>query len=122
MGRTCLFECPKCGYRVQVAGGADEGVRFSIQTIACSDCKALYDAITRIKVPLRQKQNPAGNAPTFATVLNRLPLRGARFWLKFKPACPVSPQHRIRLWRQPDKCPKCGTFLEAGALAFRIWD
>ncbi len=122
MGRAYSFECPKCGYRVHVAGGADEGIHFSVQTITCADCKALYDAVTRVRVSPRQKGNPPSTAPKFAAVLNRLPLRGSRHWLKFKPACPVSPLHRIRPWKQPDKCPKCGTFLEPGALPFRIWD
>lgn len=118
MGRTYAFECPKCNYRAHVAGGASEGLHFSVQTIACADCKALYDAVTRYKASARQRENP----PKFAAVLNRLPPRGPRHWLKFKPDCPVSPRHHIRPWKQPDKCPKCGTFLEPGALPFRIWD
>ena len=39
----------------------------------------------------RQQENPPRTAPKFAAVLNRLPPRGARQWLKFKPVCPVSP-------------------------------
>lgn len=122
MGRSYLFECFKCGYRVHVAGGADEGEHFAVQTIACSDCKALHDAVVRAKASLRQRENLPQNAPKFAAVLNRLPPRGARPWLKFKPACPVSPWHRIRTWEWPDRCPKCGSFLEQGAMPFRIWD
>ena len=110
MGRTCLFECSKCGYHVHVAGGADEGEHFAVQTIACADCKEIHDAVTRFKAPPRLRENPAETAPKFAAVLNRLLLRGARQWLKFKPACPVASWHRIRPWKQPDKCPKCGTF------------
>jgi hypothetical protein len=122
MGRTYAFECPKCEYRVHVAGGAAEGAHFAVQTIACADCRALYDAITRVRATPRQKENPPRMAPGMPIVLNRLPLHGPRYWLKFKPACPVSLQHRIRLWKQPDRCPKCGTFLEPGALPYRIWD
>ena len=122
MGRSYLFECLKCGYRVHVAGGADEGEHFAVQTIACSDCKALHNAVVRAKASLGQRENPPRNAPKFAMVLNRLPPRGARPWLIFKPACPVSPRHRIRTWKWPDRCPKCGSFLEQGAMPFRIWD
>ena len=122
MGRTYLFECSKCGYRVCVAGGADEGEHFAVQTIACADCKALHDAVTRFKDSPRFRENPPKTAPKFVAVLNRLPPRGARQWLKFKPVCPVSPLHRIRIWKQPDKCPKCGIFLEQNAIPFRIWD
>jgi hypothetical protein len=122
MGRTYSFECPRCEYRVQVAGGVAEGIHFAVQTIACADCKALYDAVIRCKATPRQQDNPPPTAPKFTTVLNRLPLRGPRQWLKFKPACPVSPRHYIRPWKQPGKCPKCGTYLEPGALPFRLWE
>jgi hypothetical protein len=122
MGRTYSFECPRCGYRAHVAGGTAEGGSFAVQTIACADCRALYDAVIRFKASPRQKENPPRTGPKFSTVLNRLPLRGARHWLKFKPACPLSPLHRIRLWKPPDKCPKCGAFLEPGALPYRLWD
>jgi hypothetical protein len=122
MGRTYAFECPRCNYHVHVAGGADEGIRFSVQTIACTDCKALYDAVTRYKASPRQRENPPKTPPKFGAVLNRLPPRGPRHWLQFKLACPVSPWHHIRLWKQPDKCPKCGTFLEPGALPYHLWD
>jgi hypothetical protein len=122
MGRTHLFECSKCGYHARVAGGAAEGEYFAVQTIACADCRALYDAVTRFKVSPRQKEYPPRDAPKIAVVLNRLPPRGARQWLKFKPACPVFSWHRIRPWKQPDKCPKCGNFLELNAIPFRVWD
>jgi len=122
VGHTHQFECSKCGYTAQVAGGAEAGEHFAVQTIACADCKVLYDVVIQSKPSHRQRSNPPKSAPKFATVLNRLPPRGAHPWLKFKPACPVSPLHRVRAWKQPDKCPKCGTFLEQSAVCFRIWD
>lgn len=122
MGRTYLFECSKCGYRVRVAGGAAEGEHFAVQTIVCVDCRALHDAVTRCKAWSRLRGNSAPTPPKITAMLTRLPPRGARPWLKFKPACPVLPWHRIRLWKQPDKCPKCGNFLESNATPFRIWD
>jgi len=45
MGRTYLFECPKCGYRAKVSGGSDCGTRFGVQTVMCLDCKELHDAV-----------------------------------------------------------------------------
>lgn len=122
MGRTYMFECSRCGYRASVAGGADEGDHFTVQTIVCADCKALHDAVIRFRIPPQLKDNPPLTAPKFAAVLSRLPPRGARLWLKFKPACPVSPLHRIRLWQRPGKCPKCGMFMERDGLPFRAWD
>ncbi|MFZ0827133.1 MAG: hypothetical protein WAO02_06895 [Verrucomicrobiia bacterium] len=122
MGRTYLFECSKCGYHARVAGGVAEGEHFAVQTIACSDCRVLYDAVTRFKPSPRQMEKPPPAAPTFAVLLNRLPPRGARQWQKFKPVCPVLSWHRIRIWKQPDKCPQCGNFMEPNAIPFRIWD
>jgi len=139
MGRSYWFECPKCGYRAKVSGREDRGLTFFVQTLLCRDCKELHDAVTRLKVPYAPlgagglggwrwpKLNPQGNLrapPLFQSVLGRLPPTGVkRFqWLSFKLQCPVSPIHRVRDWNDPDKCPKCGVYLEKGALPYRLWD
>jgi hypothetical protein len=139
MGRTYWFECSKCGYRAQVSGKSDRGLNFFVQTIVCEDCKALYDAVTRFRVPqesngmkfsfglngLRhslQQRNAA--APSFQSAMNRLPYKSVpRYkWLHFKPQCPVSPVHRVQSWSENDKCPRCGLFLDKNALPSRIWE
>jgi hypothetical protein len=137
MGRTYLFECPKCAYRAKVAGGEDRGFHFAVQTLLCRECKELHDAVIALKVAgpgfevmsgklanLRAARKTPLVAPTFLAALNRLPPAGAkRFrWVHFKPACPVSAPHRVRDWRSPDVCPKCGCLLERNAIPFRIWD
>jgi hypothetical protein len=147
MGRSYWFECSKCGYRAKVAGRADRGLNCAVQTILCRDCKQLFDAVTRLRVA---DETPGGNGsktdfplnrwrlnsnrqscaasrrspPRFEAVLNRLPLRDIKQskWLQFKLQCPVSPIHRVQAWDFPDKCPKCGIFLEKNALPYRIWD
>jgi hypothetical protein len=121
MGRTYLFECSKCGYRATVSGGADRGRHVAVQTILCTDCKALHDAVTEFKSSRPVEKNPK-TPPKFASLLNRLPPRGARRWVKLKPVCPISPRHRVRPWKHPDKCPKCGGFLDLDAMPFRLWD
>jgi hypothetical protein len=134
MGRSYWFECPKCGYRAKVSGRADRGLGFFVQTILCRDCRELHEAVIRLRVPdefgrLRRenmcKVEPnTVQPPSFQVVLNRLPPTGVkRFkWLTFKPQCPVSAIHRVRNWNDPDRCPKCGVFLEKGALPYRLWD
>ena len=140
MGRSYWFECSKCGYRTRVSGRADRGLYFFVQTILCRDCRELYDAVTRLKVPdelggwgasgwLRKAKplsTAAGpsSAPGFQTVLNRLPPTGLKRykWLSFKLQCPVSGMHRVRGWNDPDQCPRCGAFLEKSALPYRLWD
>ena len=104
-----------------VIGRADRGRHVVVQTILCADCKELYDAVIVFKPSAHREFHPK-TTPKFAALLNRLPPRGVRHWIKWKPVCPVSSCHRIRLWKQPDKCPKCGTFLEPGAIPFRRWD
>jgi len=140
MGRSYWFECPKCGYRAKVSGRADRGLSFFVQTILCRDCRELYDAVTRLRVPdesvrwgvfagwqrssIQKPQKSFREAPPFQAALNRLPQTGVkRFkWLPFKIQCPVSSAHRVRNWNDPDKCPKCGIFLEKSALPYRLWD
>jgi hypothetical protein len=140
MGRSYWFECPRCGYRAKVSGGADRGLSIFVQTILCRDCRELYDAVTRSRI-LDEPKAPGhsdvwGRAktpnvrrtwsvpPSFQAVLNRLPFWGARpsRWLQFKLQCPVSALHRVEAWNEPDKCPRCGVYLEKSALPFRIWE
>jgi len=137
MGRSWSFECPKCGYKARVSGGPDRGFQVFIQTILCRDCKALYDAVIKLKVPdepkpslgavrLGTRKSPAApeNPPAFESILNRLPaVAPKRFkWAAYKIRCPVSLAHRVQLWNDPDKCPRCGIFLEKNELPFRIWE
>ena len=146
MGRSYWFECSKCGYGAKVCGRADRGLNCFVQTIACRDCKELYDAVYRLKIPaeplihsrpernllgrsqvdstLREKKLRKRLAPSFQTVLNRLPYTGvSRFkWLEFKILCPISEIHRVEAWNYPGKCPKCGIFLEKNGIPFRVWD
>ncbi len=140
MGRTYWFECSKCGYRAKVSGGADRGINFFVQTIQCRDCKELYDAVTRLRIPdqpvarqnafgLRQTRavgafQPVNSPPGFQSALNRLPYRGVnRFkWMPFKIQCPLSSNHRVQNWNAPARCPRCGAYLEQNAVPYRIWD
>jgi hypothetical protein len=137
MGRSYLYECPKCSYRTHVSGGADHGQRFHVQTVLCRDCRKLHDAVIRVKVPRTiESRRTFGSspgaprnakalaAPPFDEVLNRLALSGAKSlkWLHFKPRCPVSAIHNVQVWNDPGRCPRCGTYLEKSALPFRIWD
>src|SRR4051812_38144467 len=135
MGRSYLFECAKCGYKAQVSGGADEGFEFAVQTIACRDCRALFDSVVRLRVPdtglkipselqrMRLRKSAQEPPPSFESVLARLPLAGVEFkWVQFKIRCPVSPFHRVHGWKDPGKCPRCGTYLDKNALPFRYWD
>jgi hypothetical protein len=141
MGRSYIYECPKCGYKARVSGRVDEGLHLLVQTILCKDCRELHDAVTRLRVPddparLRntwRRLQPSGNGatsansktpPRFDAAVNRLRYPGLRnlSWIEFRLACPVSPYHRVRIWNEPDKCPRCGVFLERGALPFRQWE
>jgi len=137
MGRSYHFECSKCGYRAKVSGRGDRGVSLFVQTIACRDCRELYDAVTRLKLPVWPAAvstrpsfdlpNPgftAKNPPSFQAALNRLTITGAPQyeWVRFTLQCPVFSFHKVQPWNDPDKCPRCGVFLERAALPYRMWD
>lgn len=140
MGKSYWFECGRCGYRAKVAGRSDEGLHLSVQTILCQDCRELYDAVIRVRllegsVPAAHdtlQGATAGNEdglrskrpPSFQWAINRLRFTGERIseWLKFPLRCPVSSLHKVRVWNDPDKCPRCGVYLEKAALAYRVWD
>ena len=142
MGRSYWFECCKCGYRAQVAGRADRGLNFSVQTILCRDCRELFDAVTRLRVPNEASLNNAfkfsatpgvrslfssshtPKPPSFQIVANRLPQFALNQfkWLTYKLQCPASPLHRVQQWREPGQCPRCGVLLERHALPYRIWE
>ena len=142
MGRSYCFECSKCGYRAIVSGGMDRGVQFWVQTVHCLDCRALHDALTRLKaadertlgglhktsgiasqpgIHIHRYQGPP---PTFAEALGRLQTKGAKRsrWVQFGLHCPVSKNHRVQAWNDPGKCPRCGAFLEKSSLPYRLWD
>ena len=140
MGKLYLFECPKCAYRAKVSGCDENGLTFSSRTIACRDCKSLYEVVTRIRVPLRRpdrkKDFSSGfeklsqlrwlpdNPPSFDAALNRLTnvvIKNSR-WINLRLRCPVSRFHRVEMWDAPAKCPRCGCFLESSATPYRIWD
>ncbi len=144
MGRAYWFECPKCSYRVKVAGRVDRGVNVFVQTVHCRDCKELHDVVTRVRIPdevqdriranlqagglprlkLPGRSWAASGPPSFQAALGRLSSTGfTRFkWLDFKLQCPVSPSHSVQSWSEPGKCPKCGMFLEKNAVPFRVWE
>ncbi len=145
MGRSYWFECSKCGYRVKVSGREDRGLNVFVQTVQCRECKELYDAVIRLRIPdevrepvrpgfrfsrwapprpQRRPWNLNGRPPTLQTVLGRLPYFGSRRfkWLCFRIQCPVSPLHSVAAWSDPGPCPKCGIFLDKSAVPYRIWD
>ncbi len=140
MGRSYWFECSKCGYRAKVSGKADRGLHLFVQTIACRECRSLYDAVTRLRVfpeglgrtsrlamPRLQTiadKLRAGPPPSFEAALNRLLYTGGRRsrWVQFPLQCPVSSRHRIEPWNDPAPCPRCGLLIGKDAMPFRIWD
>src|SRR6185369_17258336 len=119
MVRTYSFDCTKCGYIAKVAGGFAEGREFEVQTIACLECRELQDAVTSAVIPAGTSERPP-----LIQLMRRLPLLGRMNTRReiFSPACTKSASHTIRDWNQPDKCPRCGVFLERGAFPLVQWD
>jgi hypothetical protein len=142
VGRTYHFECPHCQYRARVSGGTDGGVNCVIQTIACRNCRELFDVFTRVRkrdsgakaeAKMQRKMLPERlSIPPMMLVQhvnrefqNQPRLRvapPAAWWENVKVACPISELHRIELWKHPGRCPRCGNFMEKNGFPFRLWD
>jgi hypothetical protein len=138
MGRSYWFECSKCGYRANVSGKFDRGLNLAVQTILCRECRKLYDAVVHLRVPDELKERSlrlglrsgatseraSSSPPPMTPLLNRLPYRGIKYlrWLRYKPQCPASAYHQVREWNAPDKCPRCGIYLEQNVIPYRIWE
>lgn len=45
MGQISKFTCPGCNYEAEVSGGRDRGFFSRTATIACEQCKMLYDVL-----------------------------------------------------------------------------
>jgi hypothetical protein len=122
MGKTYLFECDLCHYRVKISGGVDTGLDCDIQTVACRDCKELFDVFTRV----RRQSTPVGKFKALNPEIPPAALAGSpaqdRDWQKLAPACPHGPKHRVEPWKDPGRCPRCGNFMAKNGLPFRVWD
>ena len=122
MGKTYLFECGLCHYRVKVSGGMDAGVDCELQTVACRDCKELFDVYTKV----RRLSSPVGKFKTVNPEIPPAALAGSparkKDWEQKPLACPRQGKHRVEPWREPGRCPRCGNFLEKNGMAFRVWD
>src|SRR5262245_25290193 len=112
-------------------GVVAEGREFAVQTIHCLDCRDLQDAVTSVAMSVvlcvddREFECVWTNTPPLLPDrMARLPLMGRvnTHWKSFKLACVRTPSHVIRTWNQPDKCPRCGVFLECAAFPFAQWD
>ena len=122
MGKTYVFECGLCHYRVKVSGGADSGLDCEVQTIACRDCRELFDVFTRV----RRQAAAVGKFKPKHLEIPPVALPGSPAskigWQKFELACPLEKKHRVEPWNDPGRCPRCGNYLEKNGLPFRIWD
>jgi hypothetical protein len=147
MGRTFHFDCPYCHYQARVSGGAETGLNCAVQTIICLDCRQLFDVFTRLRLRADKAKPPPANSraksgrnllpagviiPPLWLVENvwsvfspkRRP-KGPRKkwrWENVKPVCPVAETHRIKIWKAPGRCPRCGNILEKNLFPYRWWD
>jgi len=96
MGTLYRFSCPNCAHAVEVSGGDDAGMVCLTTTVVCEECRQLYD-VAIVK-------NPGSAYP------KRIPIH-----------CPKSGRHKVKRWRSPRPCPKCGTSMKKGEPTV-LWD
>ena len=93
MGATYRFSCPSCAYTAEVSGQPDFGMVAATTTIACKDCRELYDAVD------------------------------GEFGQHTQPLlCPQNPSHRVTEWTHPGSCPRCGHGLARDEQSAVLWD
>jgi hypothetical protein len=132
VGKTYLFECPQCQYRVNISGGSDSGLHCEIQTIICRDCRELFDVFRRQRRragAVELVRFPGFHRPDVPPVIlgassvnpppQPLP---PLVWRDSELLCPLDPKHFIEPWRDPGRCPRCGNFMERNGFPFRSWD
>ena len=95
MGSLYDFACANCGYEAMVSGKDDRGMMCATTTILCEDCREICDA-----------------------VVSETPWDKASYQ---EPVCPNKKSHRIRRWKHPDVCPRCGSEMERGEITTH-WD
>ena len=99
MGALYEYNCPKCGYKADVAGGFDVGMaRYYSVTIACYDCADLHDV--ELLEPIRDRE------PDDDSVLPGSPPR----WRQHKLRCPEDSKHRWEPFM--GFCPVCSTRMD----------
>ena len=97
MGMLYRFVCAACGYTAEVSGGEDAGMRSGTTTIACEQCRKLYDVVIEKKTS-----------------------DGTEF-KQCAPRCPKSARHPFRIWTNGDPCPRCGGIMENQGMTI-LWD
>ena len=126
MGKTYLYECGLCHYSVRVSGGSAAGVNCETQTVLCRDCRELFDVFRKV----RRQSSPVGKFRAMNPEIPPAGLAGSpakeRSWEKPELACPMEYdkkiKHRVEVWNDPGRCPRCGNYMEKNGMAFRLWD
>jgi hypothetical protein len=98
MGTRYSFQCVSCRYRATVSGDYDMHDTKASVTIACPECRRLYDL----------ELEPM---PHFRT-------RGVDASLL---VCPRSKGHRPKAWTHPGSCPRCGATMRLAEM-LSLWD
>lgn len=126
MGKTYEFECGLCHYRAKVSGGADSGVDCEVQTVVCGDCRELFDVFARVRLQegtVKTVKFPGFYRPEIPPPnLRDAKVKRRLVWQKVQLACPVGQKHVVEAWKEPGRCPRCGSFMEKNGFPTKIWD
>ena len=114
MGTLFETRCPSCGYSKMVSGGEDAGMACLTTTIACKDCRELYDAVVSDKPWLGPKRS--GDLKLICPGHSD----GDDDDLFFERRH-ANPNHRVEEWTYPGPCPRCGETLVRGD-GIVMWD
>ena len=103
MGQKFEFICPNCHYEAFVAGGFDCGMMSAFVTVACRDCRELYDVLVDQRTDGDGFEVEEGDGEEGEGIPALAGL-----------ACPKEAGHRIGLWEAAGACPRCGAGMQVG--------
>jgi len=101
LGSCYQFECKKCGYQAEVAGGKDCGMVAVVKTMICSQCHELIDVL----IGHHGKEGRSGD-PEYDKDLGH---------------CPLCQGIDIVSWGRARPCPKCSNKMKKGP-GVLLWD
>jgi hypothetical protein len=101
MGAYYMFTCPECGYKAEVSGGKDRGMRASVQTMTCTDCSILVDV-------------QVGH-------YERSIVKGRENFITENGKCPECFGTNLKKWEKDGRCPTCIGVMEQREMV-ALWD
>jgi len=132
IGKIDTGYCGPCGRLFECVRQTGTYYQSTAWPPLCRECRQLYDVYLKVRRragAMAKVKFPGFFRPEIPPVVLRestsRPATGQTpklVWQKFTPMCPVDAKHKVEVWKEPGRCPRCGCFMEKGGFPFRSWD